>query len=36
LIVDEAPFQDNYPELWFSKAQYAPTVVVRGTILAAL
>jgi len=36
LIVDEAPFQQHYPELWFSKALYAPTVVVRSTILAAL
>ena len=36
LIVDEAPFQEHYPELWFSKALYAPTVVVRSTILAAL
>ena len=36
LIVEEAPFQERYPELWFSKALYAPTVVVRSTILAAL
>jgi halimadienyl-diphosphate synthase len=36
LIVDEAPFQENYPELWFSKALYAPTVVVHSTILGAL
>ena len=36
LIVDEAPFQPDYPELWFSKALYAPTVVIRSTILAAL
>jgi hypothetical protein len=36
LIVDEAPFREHYPELWFSKALYAPTVVVRSTILAAL
>ena len=36
LIIGEAPFQEHYPELWFSKALYAPTVVVRSTILAAL
>ena len=36
LIVEESPFQERYPELWFSKALYAPTVVVRSTILAAL
>jgi halimadienyl-diphosphate synthase len=36
LIADEAPFQEHYPELWFSKVLYAPTVVVRSTILAAL
>jgi halimadienyl-diphosphate synthase len=36
LIVGEAPFQEHFPELWFSKALYAPTVVVRSTILAAL
>jgi hypothetical protein len=36
LIVDEAPFQKHYPKLWFSKALYAPTIVVRSTILAAL
>jgi len=36
LIAGEAPFQQHYPGLWFSKALYAPTVVVRSTILAAL
>jgi len=36
LIIDEAPFQEHYPELWFSKALYAPTVAVRSTILGAL
>ncbi|MDQ3436516.1 MAG: hypothetical protein M3491_04120 [Actinomycetota bacterium] len=36
LIVEGAPFQQRYPELWFSKALYSPTVVVRSTILAAL
>jgi len=36
LIASEAPYQQHYPELWFSKALYAPTVVVRSTILAAL
>jgi halimadienyl-diphosphate synthase len=36
LIVEGAPFQQHYPELWFSKALYSPTVVVRSTILAAL
>ena len=36
LITGEAPFQQHYPELWFSKALYSPTVVVRSTILASL
>ena len=36
LIVNERPLQEGYPELWVSKALYAPTVVVRSTILAAL
>ena len=36
LIASEAPFQQHYPGLWFSKTLYAPTVVVRSTILAAL
>jgi hypothetical protein len=36
LIVDQAPYQEHLPELWFSKALYAPTLVVRSTILAAL
>jgi len=36
LIVEGGPFQEHYPELWFSKALYAPTVVVRSTILGAL
>jgi hypothetical protein len=36
LIVDDAPFQEYYPELWFSTALYAPTVVVRSTFLGAL
>ena len=36
LIGDERPFQERYPELWISKALYAPTVVVHSTILAAL
>ena len=36
LVVEGGPFQDHYPELWISKALYAPTVVVRSTILGAL
>ncbi len=36
LLATERPFQESYPELWISKALYAPTVVVRSTILAAL
>ena len=36
LIVDQASFQEHFPELWLSNALYAPTVVVRSTILAAL
>ena len=36
LVVDRGPFQDHYPELWISKVLYAPTVVVRSTILGAL
>jgi halimadienyl-diphosphate synthase len=36
LIVEGAPFQQRYPELWVSKALYSPTVVIRSTILAAL
>ncbi len=36
LVVEGGLFQDDYPELWFSKALYAPTVVVRSTILGAL
>jgi hypothetical protein len=36
LVVEGGPFQEHYPELWISKALYAPTVVVRSTILGAL
>jgi hypothetical protein len=36
LVVEGGPFQEHYPELWFSKALYAPTLVVRSTILGAL
>ncbi|MGI8520513.1 MAG: hypothetical protein ACR2MC_07930 [Actinomycetota bacterium] len=36
LVVEGGPFQEHYPELWFSKALYAPTVVVRSTIVGAL
>jgi halimadienyl-diphosphate synthase len=35
LVVEGALFQEHYPELWISKALYAPTVVVRSTILGA-
>ena len=35
LIFGEAPLQQHYPELRFSKALHAPTIVVRSTILAA-
>jgi halimadienyl-diphosphate synthase len=36
LVVEGGPFQERYPELWFSKALYAPTLVVRSTIIGAL
>ena len=36
LVVEGGPFQDHYPELWISKALYAPTVVIRSTIVGAL
>jgi halimadienyl-diphosphate synthase len=36
LAVEGALFRDHYPELWISKALYAPTVVIRSTILGAL
>jgi halimadienyl-diphosphate synthase len=36
LVVDGGPFQARYPELWISKALYAPMVVVRSVILGAL
>ncbi len=36
LIATENPSEDNYPELWVSKAAYAPVFVIRSTILAAL
>ena len=36
LVVEGGPFQEHYPELWFSKVLYAPTVVVRSTIVGAL
>jgi halimadienyl-diphosphate synthase len=36
LVVEGGLFQDHYPELWISKALYAPTMVVRSTVLGAL
>ena len=36
LVLEGGPFQEYYPELWFSKVLYAPTVVVRSTIVGAL
>jgi hypothetical protein len=36
LVVEGGPFQEHYPELWISKALYAPTLVVRSTIIGAL
>lgn len=36
LLTTERPFNDRYPEMWISKALYAPTVVIRSVILAAL
>lgn len=36
LIASECPLEDDYPELWISKAAYAPVFVIRSTILAAL
>jgi halimadienyl-diphosphate synthase len=36
LVAKGGPFQEHYPELWFSKALYTPTVVVRSTIVGAL
>ena len=36
LVVEGGPFQEQYPELWISKALYAPTVVIRSTIVGAL
>jgi len=36
LVASEHPFRERYPELWISKALWAPTIVIRSTILAAL
>lgn len=36
LVANEHPFEENYPEMWISKALYAPAAVIRITILAAL
>jgi halimadienyl-diphosphate synthase len=36
LLANERPFDENYPEMWISKALYAPAAVIRATILAAL
>ena len=36
LMADERPFESIYPELWTAKVLYAPTLVVRSIILAAL
>lgn len=36
LLEQEKPFGQNYPELWIAKALYAPTYIIRSTILAAL
>jgi hypothetical protein len=36
LVASEHLFRERYPELWISKTLWAPTVVIRSTILAAL
>ncbi len=36
LLATERPYKDDYPEMWISKALYAPAVVIRSVILAAL
>lgn len=36
LIATEHPLEENYPELWISKALYAPALVIKSNILAAL
>lgn len=36
LLVSERPLETDYPELWVSKTLYAPAIVIRSTIIAAL
>lgn len=36
LIATERPLGESYPQLWISKALYAPEFVIRGAVLAAL
>lgn len=36
LISTERPLGESYPQMWVSKALYAPEFVVRGAVLAAL
>jgi halimadienyl-diphosphate synthase len=36
LLANEMPFKDDYPELWIAKVLYAPTLVIRSIVLAAL
>ncbi len=36
LLATEPPYKNNYPEMWISKTLYAPAVVIRSVILAAL
>ena len=36
LIATEHPLGERYPQLWISKALYAPEFVIRGAVLAAL
>ena len=36
LLVTERPLETDYPELWVSKTLYAPAIVIRSTIIAAL
>lgn len=36
LVATESPLGESHPQLWISKALYAPAPVIRSTILAAL
>jgi halimadienyl-diphosphate synthase len=36
LVDNERPLGDSYPQLWISKALYAPEFVIRSSVAAAL